>query len=229
VTDPSGTFDPIWETAIYSEGHHLNRYPYDFVVSFVFRHAPARPRNSVSILEVGCGVGNNLWFAAREGFSVCGIDGSSSAIAHARRRFADEGLEADLRVGDFGSLPFADESVDLAIDRGALTCASFTAASQAIAEIRRVLKPGGSFMFNPYSTRHTSCVSHLRSADGVVAEVKTHEQIGVGQLCFYDETDVRRVLGEGWEILALEHGELRNHFSGDVVATWQVTCRRTHG
>jgi hypothetical protein len=63
------TFDPVWDE-IYGQGRHFNHYPYDAVVSFVFNNRPGdRPRDQVRVLEVACGAGNNLWFAAREGFS----------------------------------------------------------------------------------------------------------------------------------------------------------------
>ena len=105
-------FNPIWEKEIYGQGRQLGRYPYDAVVSFVFRYAPRdRERSAVRILEIGCGAGNNLWFAAREGFSVTGIDGSATAIDYARKRFAEEGLSGDLRVGDFTALPFEDNEL----------------------------------------------------------------------------------------------------------------------
>src|SRR5262245_53509995 len=124
----SRTFDPIWEDAIYGQGQKISRYPFDIVVTFVYRNYPRhKPRHDVRILEVGCGSGNNLWFAAREGFQVAGIDGSSSAIAYAQKRFAEEGLTGDLRVGDFTQLPFESDSFDLAIDRGSLTCCGLSA------------------------------------------------------------------------------------------------------
>jgi len=94
--------DPIWESEIYSQGHHLNRYPFDAVVSFLFRYRPRdKPREQTDVLEIGCGAGNNLWFAAREGFRVAGIDGSESAISFAQKRFESEKLSGDLRVGNF--------------------------------------------------------------------------------------------------------------------------------
>jgi 2-polyprenyl-3-methyl-5-hydroxy-6-metoxy-1,4-benzoquinol methylase len=80
------TLDPIWEEK-YSAGH-AQRYPWDPVVTFIFRNAPRdRPRSEVRILEVGCGTASNLWFAAREGFNVAGVDGGESAIAYAKQRF----------------------------------------------------------------------------------------------------------------------------------------------
>jgi SAM-dependent methyltransferase len=198
-------FDPVWE-AKYACGH-TQRYPWDAVVSFVFRHAPKdRPRGEVSILEVGCGTGANLWFAAREGFAVAGVDASPSAVAAARARFAAEGLAGDLRVGDFTALPFADASFDLAIDRCALTCAGRSAARFAIAEVRRVLRPGGRFYFNPYSDRHSSAASGHAGADGLTLDIAEGTLVGAGQLCFYGRQQVVDALAD-WRLVALQHME----------------------
>src|SRR5258708_37026345 len=110
------TFDEIWARR-YENPKYRNFYPYTEVVSFVFRNAPQKPKAETHILEIGCGTGNNLWFAAREGFSGSGIDASETAINFAKDRFASEGLKADLRVGDFTKLPFTDRMFDLALDR----------------------------------------------------------------------------------------------------------------
>ena len=71
--------DPVWEEK-YSAGH-VQRYPWDVVVSFVFRNLPSgRPPSEIKIMEIGFGTAPNLWFAAREGFQVFGIEGSESAV-----------------------------------------------------------------------------------------------------------------------------------------------------
>ncbi len=61
-------------------------------ISYVFAQNfyNASDRKAIKILEVGCGPGANLWFMAREGFSVYGIDGSEHAIELARRRLDSE-------------------------------------------------------------------------------------------------------------------------------------------
>jgi SAM-dependent methyltransferase len=200
------SFDPIWEEK-YAHGH-AQRYPWDTVVSFVFRFCPRdKPRQETRILEVGCGTGANLWFAACEGFQVAGVDASPSAIAYGRKRFEAEGIQGDLREGDFTQLPFEKDTFDLVIDRGSLTCCGFSAAQTAIAEIRRVMQPGGKFLFNPYSDRHSSYLSGRLEADGLVLDISKGTLVGAGQICFYGRRHLASLLDRGWKILSVEHFE----------------------
>jgi SAM-dependent methyltransferase len=223
--------DPFWEQEIYSQGHHLNRYPFDSVVSFIFHRKPrACPTAEIGVVEVGCGVGNNLWFAAREGFRVAGIDGSATAIAHARARFEREGLAGELVVGNFAELPWADESFDLAIDRCALTCAAPAVQHQAVAEVRRVLKPGGHFFFNAYSDRHTSARAGVKLADGRVGQIAGGSVMGAGALTFCSRADIAALFGPGWEIVTCEHLELADAMGerdGNRHTEWRVVVRKS--
>ena len=82
--------DPIWE-AKYSEGH-VERYPWDIVISFIFKYRPKEIPANEAGSEVGFGTGANLWFAAREGFDVSGVEQSKSAIRYAKERFKRHGL-----------------------------------------------------------------------------------------------------------------------------------------
>lgn len=231
------SFDPIWEQKIYGEGRHLNRYPFDHVVSFVYRNFPRdRPRDSIRIVEVGCGPGSNLWFAAREGFSVSGIDASPSAIEYARSRFSAEGLAGDLRVGDFTELPWADGSFDLAIDRCSITCCGLSAARMAVQELRRVLKPGGRALLNPYSDRHASRSAGRPGPDGLTLGIEGGTLIGVGQICFYGEEEIDSLVADDWKVLSREHLELRIEHITDqgapqqtVHAEWRVVFEKVGG
>jgi len=203
-------FDPAWEHDIYGKKRHLNRYPFDAVVSFVFRNAPENvPRESVCILEVGCGAGNNLWFAAKEGFRVTGIDASVSAIEYARNRFIEEKLEGEFHIGEFSILPFLSSTFDLVIDRAALTHTGRSVAEAAVAEIYRVLKPGGRFFFNAYGIRHTSCTAGQRRDDGVTCQIQRGTLVGVGQICFYGLSDVKKLFCTGWRLLSVQYIEIK--------------------
>lgn len=222
------TFDPVWEEK-YAAGHG-QRYPWDAVVSFVFRNAPRdRPRETVRILELGCGTGANLWFAAREGYAVAGVDASASAIAAARRRFGEEGLAGDLRVGDFTRLPYEDDSFDCAIDRASLTCCGSAALRAAVAEIRRVLRPGGRFFFNPYADSHSSARTGRAAGDGLTVDITGGTLVGVGQIHFVARHEVTELFAEGWTLKQLERLEITDMLGpqGSIHAEWRVLAEKT--
>jgi len=221
------TIDPIWEEK-YSTGH-AERYPWDCIVTFVYRYYPReKQKKDVRILEVGCGAGSNLWFAAREGFDVSGIDGSHSAIEYAKERFKKEALDGDLRVGDFTSLPFTDNSFDLVIDRGALTCAGLTACQKAVSEIWRVLKKGGYFHANPYSQKSTSYLAGQHSDDGLTINIKGGSLTGVGQVCFYSRSDLENMLGSNFAPISIKHVQVEEEQAeGSYMmhAEWRVIAQ----
>ena len=78
-----------------------SRYPPEDLAGFIARTFPAvEQRCGLRALDVGCGPGSNLWFLAREGFTVAGIDGSANAIDSARARLRAEGLAASLEAAD---------------------------------------------------------------------------------------------------------------------------------
>ncbi|RCW22485.1 methyltransferase family protein [Ciceribacter lividus] len=204
-------YDKIWDD-VYEAGFSQN-WPWDAVVSFVFRNAPRdKARSEVSIFEVGFGTGSNLWFAAREGFSVHGIEGSAIAVGKAKRRLAEEGLAGDLRIGDFTrALDFVDGSFDLVIDRAAITCAGMSVACDVIEEIRRVLKPGGAFLFSPYSKSHPVVGRAREIGDGLMDDIVNSGLSGIGPICFWDEEDIRRAFSRGWEIVSLGELSSKDH------------------
>jgi SAM-dependent methyltransferase len=91
------------------------------------------------ILDAGCGSGP-LFAALRDrGAMVTGFDSSTGMLEQARQRLGDD---ADLQVADLGSpLPFPDGAFDDVI--AALVLHYLEDWGPALAELRRVLKPGG--------------------------------------------------------------------------------------
>jgi SAM-dependent methyltransferase len=222
------SFDPVWEEK-YKAGHQ-ERAPWDAVVSFIFRHRPRdKDRSETKILEVGCGTGSNLWFAALEGFGVAGLDGSAAAIEMAQQRFEEDGLVGDLRVGDFTKLPFADGEFDLVIDRGALTCAGSTSQKMAIEEIYRVLRPGGKFFYNPYSDLHTSFRASSPGKDDTRVDIREGALVGVGQIHFVSLKDIPSFVPENkWDVLSIHLVSITDVYSSksDMTAYWRVIAQK---
>jgi SAM-dependent methyltransferase len=179
----------------------------------------------VAILEVGCGTGNNLWFCAREGFAVAGVDGSATAIEWARQRFAEEGLDGDLRIGDFTALPFPDSAFDLCLDHAALSHTTAAGAAQAVAEVHRVLRPGGKFLVNPYGDRSTSFY-RSPDPDGLVRDITIGSVVGGSPARFYSLQDVRDLFAEGWTIRSLRHVEETDMIAREVHAEWLLIAEK---
>ena len=219
----------FWEKEIYSRGRHLNKYPFDAVVSFIYRWCSTKgPFGDQSVLEIGCGSGNNLWFAAREGFKVHGIDQSPTAISFAQERFVQESLTGEFRVGSFLDLPWADSSVDAVIDRCSTTCVGIDAQRAAVSEVKRVLRPGAFFFFNGYSDKHTSSTSGDVMPDGRITNIRAGTLVGVGDLLFSSRSQIDHLFSDGWELVNLEHIESLDCRPGGcgIHAEWRAVARK---
>ncbi|WP_252250247.1 class I SAM-dependent methyltransferase [Clostridium sp. ZBS13] len=219
-----------WEE-IYKQGNQLNRYPYDSVVTFIYRNYPRNiKKKSVNILEVGCGAGNNLWFAAREGFNVTGIDISKSAIDYVKERFKQENLDGKFIVSNSAKLPFEENTFDLVIDRAALTYLDFNGCKTAVNEINRVLKSEGKFFFNPFSEKHSSCVSGEYMKNGITFDIKVGIA-GCGETCFYGRRDIYNLFDKKWKIESVQHTETTEQINPNyfVYADWKIIVRKVNG
>jgi ubiquinone/menaquinone biosynthesis C-methylase UbiE len=100
-----------------------------------------------ALLDVACGFGRHAVPLAAEGFRVIGVDRSATLLEEAHRRAEDAGTGDDgpaFVAGDYRELPFADASFDAAINL--YTSIGFLGDeedTQVLAEIARVLRPGG--------------------------------------------------------------------------------------
>jgi 2-polyprenyl-6-hydroxyphenyl methylase / 3-demethylubiquinone-9 3-methyltransferase len=108
-----------------------------------------RLANKSKVLDVGCGAGFLTNELARHGHEVTGIDASEDSLRVAR--LYDETHSVEYQVADAYKLPFADQTFDVVTALDFLEHVENPAA--AIAEMSRVLKPGGQFFFHTFN-RH---------------------------------------------------------------------------
>ncbi len=96
-----------------------------------------------SLLEIGCGAGAVLGIlgTAFPGLKLSGIDLEAKQIDYASQHLQKLGLNADLKVGDAASLPWADNSFDHIYAIWVLEHISYSFS--ILQEAMRVLKPGG--------------------------------------------------------------------------------------
>ena len=125
---------------------------YDALVATVLEGFYARVAGEVAavhpggkLLEVGSGPG---WLAVRlareaPGMTLTGVDISEAMVERAARRTAGAGLSERVRfeVGDVEALPHADGEVDGVVST--LSLHHWSDPARGLAEIHRVLKPGG--------------------------------------------------------------------------------------
>jgi 2-polyprenyl-6-hydroxyphenyl methylase / 3-demethylubiquinone-9 3-methyltransferase len=99
-----------------------------------------------AVLDLGCGGGFMAEELARRGAKVTGIDPSEPAIAAARAHAETQSLVIDYQVGMGERLPMQDGVLDIVVIVDVLEHVADPAA--VLAEIRRVLKPGGLVLFD---------------------------------------------------------------------------------
>ena len=93
------------------------------------------------VLEIGCGNGTDGVVFALSGAAYTGVDLTVEAVEATRRHFAVEGLRGVFRQENCERLSFASDSFDIVYSFGVLHHTPMP--EQAVAEVYRVLKPGG--------------------------------------------------------------------------------------
>jgi ubiquinone/menaquinone biosynthesis C-methylase UbiE len=105
------------------------------------------------VLEIGCGRGIALAPLAQalRPARLTGVDIDGMLLGEAARRAAEKGVVVTLCRGDVRSLPFPDESFDVAIDFG--TCYHIANPERGMREIVRVLSTGGLYVSETLSSQ----------------------------------------------------------------------------
>ena len=116
-----------------------------------------------SVLDVGCGTGAvTLLAKARAGNGkVYGIDPAPEMIAVAQKKAARKHLDIDFRVGVIEALPFPDSSLDVVTSSLMMHHLPDELKKRGLAEIYRVLKPGGRLLIADFMRPTGSLINHL--------------------------------------------------------------------
>lgn len=107
----------------------------------------AQPNGSEIVLDAGCGAGHTSLLFAPHVKQVIAFDLSDEMLAQVRKNAAERNLvNIETRKGDVENLPFADASFDIVTSR--YSAHHWPQPQRAVAEIRRILKPGGQFVLS---------------------------------------------------------------------------------
>ena len=102
-----------------------------------------------AILDLGAGVGRHALSLQAAGFEVSALDASPEGLAEIDK--AGSGVKTTL--GRMDDLPYEDQSFDHVLSWNVIYHGDETVLLNTISEVRRILKPGGSFMLTMLSKR----------------------------------------------------------------------------
>jgi len=195
-THPCGTkfSDAEMGTPEFFERVEAHRYTKEWHIPEAADFAGAR---GSSILEIGCGMGTHAAMLARNGARLTAIDLTEKAVETTKCRFQMFGLEGDIRRADAERLAFADHSFDFVWSWGVIHHSSSTEA--IVAEITRVLRPGGKLMIMVYYKPSLVYYVHVGLIRGVL----------LGKLLRHSVQDIYTAASDGFYARVFTKKELR--------------------
>jgi methyltransferase (TIGR00027 family) len=135
-----------------------------------------------SVIDLGCGTGENALYLAARGFEVTGVDAAPTAIARAREKAAARGLSATFLVADALALPNLGQTFDVALDCGLFHVLSDVQRVEFERGLRAVLRPGARNFLLCFSDRQPGFIGPRRVV----------------------RAEIRNTFGDGWRVDAIE-------------------------
>ena len=159
----------------------------------------------IRALDLGCGVGRHALLFARLGFEVSAIDLAEAGLAELRRNAATEGLEIEALAAPMTELPFDHETFDYVLSFNVLYHGDPEVVRTAIAEIRRVLRPGGLFQGTMLSKRNAGYGLGTEVAPDTFVRDPGHDMDDADKVHphFYCDAAGLVALYDGFELLSL--------------------------
>ena len=122
--------------------------------------------DGAAVLDLGCAGGFMAEAIADRGAAVTGIDPAADAVAAARAHAEATGRAITYDTGVGEALPYPDATFDIVVCVDVLEHVSDLA--QVLAEVARVLKPGGVFLFDTINRNAVSRLAVITMAENVL-------------------------------------------------------------
>jgi SAM-dependent methyltransferase len=168
-----------------------------------------------SVLEIGCGAGEDTETLVATGLSVVAFDMSEQAVAKARARVPAARISCQNVLDPF---PLSDR-VGAIVASLSLHYFSWVETKALVARIHATLRPGGMLV-----CRLNSTDDHNYGASGN-PEIEKHYYLVDGQpKRFFDRKAVDALFGAGWTQLSVEHAYTAKY--GKPKALWEVIVER---
>lgn len=167
----------------------LGGYPAEPIIRFVARNYYSKERQSIKILDFGCGQGAHTWYLAREGFDTYAFDGSPSAVQKAQEKLDKEGLHAHFSVIDGINLDY-ENFFDAVIDSACIYANTSASIDIMFENVYKALKNGGKFLTTCFGKELEGYETGEEIEKGTYINIKKGVLTNRGLSHIYDEYEL---------------------------------------
>ncbi len=157
-----------------------------------------------SVLDVGCGTGENAFDMAAHGHETWGIDSAPTAIQKALEKAEIRGIPVTFKVFDALRLKELGRTFDTAIDSGLFHCFDDDDRPVYARSIRSAVRSGGLY--------HLMCFSEDEPLEGGPRRVTRAE--------------IRETFKDGWTVESIEANRFATRIHAEGARAWLATLRR---
>lgn len=158
-----------------------------------------------SILDAGCGTGENALLVASLGLSVVGIDLAEAALAIARTKAHDRGLDVEFLAADALRFQHLARRFDTVLDCGLFHTFDTAERSRYVESLASVIEPGGIL--------YVLCFSDKRPDTGPHPVSREDLESAFAQ-------------GRGWQFASLEPDRIETLIHDNGAPAWFATVQR---
>jgi ubiquinone/menaquinone biosynthesis C-methylase UbiE len=158
-----------------------------------------------AVLDAGCGTGENALHLASLGFSVLGVDVAETALAIARAKAADRGIEVEFAAADALQLERLGRTFETVLDCGLFHTFDGDERPGYVASLASVTERGGTLHVLCFSDEGPDTGPHPISREELRAAFNP---------------------GTGWNVAAIEPDRLQTRFHDHGAPAWIATIKR---
>jgi SAM-dependent methyltransferase len=158
-----------------------------------------------TVLDAGCGTGENAIHVASLGLRVLGVDVAETALAKAREKAADRGIDVEFAAADAFELERLGRTFATVLDCGLFHTLDRTERPEHVASLASVTDHDGTLYVLCFSDRGPETGPHPVSQEELRAAFNA---------------------GSGWNVVAIEPDKVQTRYHDDGAPAWFSTIKR---
>lgn len=208
----------MWEKVYEKEIKSYRWEPFIVMKDFL---VTLKKTDAQRVLDLGCGIGRNAIFLAKEGYFLTGIDISPTALQTAAEKADAEKIKNIVFLqGDIISLPFPSGHFDAVFSVNVIHHGELEKINRIVDEIFRVLRENGIGMVTVVSTKDYKYGKGRKLEENTYELFEgTHKEAGIPHH-FFDEKEVKSLFKD-FRITKIEH--IEGKVEGGKNCHWYVT------